>query len=162
MHCRSSKGSLFCLVLSGWREKTRARKRSWFWLRTASSSPSWRWFLVVWRLPRIIFTSMMATVRKKRQKRVRSTEICCFLYPSILEWFFDKWVLSLPSGIGFDFKRPLSQLREVHLRRYNLRRSALELFFIDQSHYFLNFKKKVRLSATLNTLFSINKSLLND
>ncbi|XP_063735209.1 neurobeachin-like protein 2 isoform X1 [Eleginops maclovinus] len=47
-------------------------------------------------------------------------------------------------GIGFDFKRPLSQLREVHLRRYNLRRSALELFFIDQSHYFINFRKKVR------------------
>lgn len=48
-----------------------------------------------------------------------------------------------PPGIGFDFKRPLSQLREVHLRRYNLRRSALELFFIDQAHYFINFKKKV-------------------
>ncbi|XP_028984475.1 neurobeachin-like protein 2 isoform X2 [Betta splendens] len=47
-------------------------------------------------------------------------------------------------GIGFDFKRPLSHLREVHLRRYNLRRSALELFFIDQSHYFINFRKKVR------------------
>nr|XP_057940403.1 neurobeachin-like protein 2 isoform X3 [Doryrhamphus excisus] len=47
-------------------------------------------------------------------------------------------------GIGFDFKRPLSQLREVHLRRYNLRRSALELFFIDQAHYFINFKKKLR------------------
>ncbi|MGH0120505.1 UNVERIFIED_CONTAM: hypothetical protein FKN15_066829 [Acipenser sinensis] len=47
-------------------------------------------------------------------------------------------------GIGMDFKRPLSQLREVHLRRYNLRRSALELFFIDQAHYFINFKKKVR------------------
>lgn len=47
------------------------------------------------------------------------------------------------AGIGFDFKRPLSQLREVHLRRYNLRRSALELFFIDQAHYFINFKKKV-------------------
>ncbi|MGH0138239.1 UNVERIFIED_CONTAM: hypothetical protein FKN15_069576, partial [Acipenser sinensis] len=47
-------------------------------------------------------------------------------------------------GIGLDFKRPLSQLREVHLRRYNLRRSALELFFIDQAHYFINFKKKVR------------------
>ncbi|KAJ8004840.1 hypothetical protein DPEC_G00140480 [Dallia pectoralis] len=47
-------------------------------------------------------------------------------------------------GIGFDFKRPVSQLREVHLRRYNLRRSALEVFFIDQSHYFINFKKKVR------------------
>uniref|UniRef100_A0A8C2F2I8 Neurobeachin-like protein 2 n=1 Tax=Cyprinus carpio TaxID=7962 RepID=A0A8C2F2I8_CYPCA len=46
-------------------------------------------------------------------------------------------------GIGFDFKRPLSQLREVHLRRYNLRRSALELFFIDQAHYFINFRKGV-------------------
>ncbi|NWT01862.1 NBEL2 protein, partial [Mionectes macconnelli] len=47
-------------------------------------------------------------------------------------------------GIGHDFKRPLSHLREVHLRRYNLRRSALELFFIDQANYFLNFRKKVR------------------
>uniref|UniRef100_A0A4W4FU23 Neurobeachin-like protein 2 n=1 Tax=Electrophorus electricus TaxID=8005 RepID=A0A4W4FU23_ELEEL len=45
---------------------------------------------------------------------------------------------------GFDFKRSLAQLREVHLRRFNLRRSALELFFIDQAHYFINFKKKVR------------------
>ncbi|XP_064410109.1 neurobeachin-like protein 2 [Latimeria chalumnae] len=47
-------------------------------------------------------------------------------------------------GIGYDFKRPLFHLREVHLRRYNLRRSALEFFFIDQSNYFVNFKKKVR------------------
>ncbi|KAM4688208.1 neurobeachin-like protein 2 [Discoglossus pictus] len=47
-------------------------------------------------------------------------------------------------GIGYDFKRPLSQLREVHLRRYNLRRSALEFFFIDQANYFVNFKKQVR------------------
>uniref|UniRef100_A0A8C0QRG5 Neurobeachin-like protein 2 n=1 Tax=Chelonoidis abingdonii TaxID=106734 RepID=A0A8C0QRG5_CHEAB len=46
-------------------------------------------------------------------------------------------------GIGYDFKRPLSQLREVHLRRYNLRRSALEFFFIDQANYFVNFRKKV-------------------
>uniref|UniRef100_A0A8C5MFF3 Neurobeachin-like protein 2 n=1 Tax=Leptobrachium leishanense TaxID=445787 RepID=A0A8C5MFF3_9ANUR len=47
-------------------------------------------------------------------------------------------------GLGYDFKRPLSHLREVHLRRYNLRRSALEFFFIDQSNYFVNFKKQVR------------------
>lgn len=50
---------------------------------------------------------------------------------------------AVPAGIGYDFKRPLSHLREVHLRRYNLRRSALEFFFIDQANYFLNFKKKV-------------------
>nr|XP_055198957.1 neurobeachin-like protein 2 isoform X3 [Nyctereutes procyonoides] len=46
-------------------------------------------------------------------------------------------------GIGHDFRRPLTQLREVHLRRFNLRRSALELFFIDQANYFLNFPCKV-------------------
>nr|XP_021503591.1 neurobeachin-like protein 2 isoform X3 [Meriones unguiculatus] len=45
-------------------------------------------------------------------------------------------------GVGHDFRRPLAQLREVHLRRFNLRRSALELFFIDQSNYFLNFPCK--------------------
>ncbi|XP_029462161.1 neurobeachin-like protein 1 isoform X2 [Rhinatrema bivittatum] len=47
-------------------------------------------------------------------------------------------------GVGFDFKWSLSQIREVHLRRYNLRRSALEIFLIDQTNYFLNFKKEVR------------------
>lgn len=50
---------------------------------------------------------------------------------------------SIPTGIGHDFRRPLAQLREVHLRRFNLRRSALELFFIDQANYFLNFPCKV-------------------
>uniref|UniRef100_A0A8D2ZJ78 Neurobeachin-like protein 2 n=1 Tax=Scophthalmus maximus TaxID=52904 RepID=A0A8D2ZJ78_SCOMX len=47
-------------------------------------------------------------------------------------------------GVGHDFKWPLSQIREVHLRRFNLRRSALEIFLIDQTNYFLNFKKEVR------------------
>lgn len=56
---------------------------------------------------------------------------------------------ALPPGIGYDFKRPLSHLREVHLRRYNLRRSALEFFFIDQGNYFVNFKKKVRTCSCL-------------
>lgn len=46
-------------------------------------------------------------------------------------------------GVGHDFKWPLSQIREVHLRRYNLRRSALEIFLIDQTNYFLNFQKEV-------------------
>ncbi|UYV77905.1 NBEAL1 [Cordylochernes scorpioides] len=39
----------------------------------------------------------------------------------------------------YDFKYGLSQLREVHLRRYNLRRSALEFFLVDQTSFFLNF-----------------------
>ena len=42
-----------------------------------------------------------------------------------------------------DFKIPLIQLKEVQLRRYNLRASALEFFLIDQSNFFLNFNKNV-------------------
>ncbi|XP_068687514.1 neurobeachin-like protein 1 [Montipora foliosa] len=45
---------------------------------------------------------------------------------------------------GRDFQWPLSELREVHLRRHNLRRSALEFFLIDQTNYFLNFDKETR------------------
>ncbi|KAK3083537.1 hypothetical protein FSP39_025014, partial [Pinctada imbricata] len=45
---------------------------------------------------------------------------------------------------GEDFKWSLSQLREIHLRRYNLRRSAIEVFLVDQTNYFLNFSPKVR------------------
>lgn len=52
------------------------------------------------------------------------------------------------AGIGHDFRRPLAQLREVHLRRFNLRRSALELFFIDQSNYFLNFPCRAAGAST--------------
>ncbi|XP_038194419.1 neurobeachin-like protein 1 isoform X2 [Arvicola amphibius] len=61
-------------------------------------------------------------------------------------------------GIGFDFKWPHSQIREIHLRRYNLRRSALEIFHIDQSNYFLNFKKEVRnkVYSSLLSLHSAN------
>uniref|UniRef100_A0A8D2LC14 Neurobeachin-like protein 2 n=1 Tax=Varanus komodoensis TaxID=61221 RepID=A0A8D2LC14_VARKO len=58
-------------------------------------------------------------------------------------YFYDG-SLEKEEGIGFDFKWALSQIREIHLRRYNLRRSALEIFFIDQTNYFLNFKKEAR------------------
>ncbi|KAL5292423.1 NBEAL1 family protein [Megaselia abdita] len=43
-----------------------------------------------------------------------------------------------------DFKFPLTKIREVHLRKYNLRRSALEVFLVDQTSYFLNFTTKTR------------------
>ncbi|KAH8042415.1 hypothetical protein HPB51_023254 [Rhipicephalus microplus] len=47
-------------------------------------------------------------------------------------------------GERHDFTYPLHMLREVHLRRYNLRRSALEFFLVDQTNFFLNFTTKVR------------------
>lgn len=43
----------------------------------------------------------------------------------------------------------MSQIKEVHLRKYNLRRSALEIFLVDQTSYFLNFTTKTR-----NKIFS--------
>uniref|UniRef100_A0A4W5JX16 Neurobeachin-like protein 2 n=1 Tax=Hucho hucho TaxID=62062 RepID=A0A4W5JX16_9TELE len=62
-------------------------------------------------------------------------------------------------GVGQDFKWPLSQIREIHLRRYNLRRSALEIFLIDQTNYFLNFKKEVRLESSVYSRMLLLRSL---
>ncbi|RZF32077.1 hypothetical protein LSTR_LSTR013881 [Laodelphax striatellus] len=53
-----------------------------------------------------------------------------------------------------DFKWPLSKLREIYLRRYNLRRSALEFFLIDQTNYFLNFTTKTR-NRVVSRLLSV-------
>lgn len=150
MQSRNCKGLTFSYAI-GWRGKTRARKKNWFCPKTVSSSPSWQSFPVVWRLLRTIFISMMAAVRKKKQRKVRKYVIKN-ITPNFFFYCFSKSpyrrvIISMSLGIGFDFKRPLSQLREVHLRRYNLRRSALELFFIDQAHYFINFRKKVRLCS---------------
>ncbi|KAM4821388.1 neurobeachin-like protein 2 [Thomomys bottae] len=88
---------------------------------------------------------------EQREKLVLSTECqlvtVVAVVPGVLEvttqnlYFYDGSAerVETEEGIGHDFRRPLAQLREVHLRRFNLRRSALELFFLDQSNYFLNF-----------------------
>ena len=49
-----------------------------------------------------------------------------------------------PTHVGYstDFKVPLNQLREIHSRRYNMARTALEIFLVDQTNYFLNFTDK--------------------
>ncbi|XP_055695703.1 neurobeachin-like protein 1 [Lutzomyia longipalpis] len=46
-----------------------------------------------------------------------------------------------------DFKFSLALLREIHLRKYNLRRSALEIFLVDQRSYFVNLTTKTRNKA---------------
>ncbi|KAG1669663.1 Neurobeachin-like protein 1 [Nymphon striatum] len=58
-------------------------------------------------------------------------------------YFIDKSPVK-EDGDRMDFKWPLSMLREVHLRRYNLRRSALEFFLVNQTNYFVNFSTKTR------------------
>ncbi|XP_016965491.1 neurobeachin-like protein 1 isoform X2 [Drosophila biarmipes] len=54
--------------------------------------------------------------------------------------------LSPPTDDGskYDFRFSTNKIREVHLRKYNLRRSALEIFLVDQTSYFLNFTTKTR------------------
>ncbi|PNI80961.1 NBEAL2 isoform 2, partial [Pan troglodytes] len=96
-----------------------------------------------------------AELDEQREKLVLSAECqlvtVVAVVPGLLEvttqnvYFYDGSTerVETEEGIGYDFRRPLAQLREVHLRRFNLRRSALELFFIDQANYFLNFPCKV-------------------
>nr|CAH8845438.1 unnamed protein product [Trichobilharzia regenti] len=48
----------------------------------------------------------------------------------------------------------LSKIREIHLRRYNLRRSAIEIFLENNSNYFFNFETKTR-----NKFYSVIMSL---
>lgn len=52
-----------------------------------------------------------------------------------------------------DRKWPLDQVRELHLRRYRLQRSALELFLWNKTNFLFNFEKKKR-----NTVY---KKILN-
>jgi len=56
-------------------------------------------------------------------------------------YFFD----STPSPSSQnDFKYPLTWLQDVHLRRFNLRPSALEFFLVNQTNFLINFEKKLR------------------
>jgi len=67
-------------------------------------------------------------------------------------YFFD-CTLNRENGEMKDVKCPLDELREIHFRRYNLRRSALEFFLLHQTNYFLNFQQKVVLNTTSTRLF---------
>ncbi|KAH9489603.1 Neurobeachin-like protein 1 [Bulinus truncatus] len=61
---------------------------------------------------------------------------------------------------GEDFKWSLSRLREIHFRRYNLRRSALEVFLIDQTNYFINFPEKQMRNKIYSQILSLRPSNL--
>ncbi|KAH8875097.1 Neurobeachin-like protein 2 [Schistosoma japonicum] len=52
------------------------------------------------------------------------------------------------------YRWSLLKLREIHLRRYNLRRSAIEIFFDNNSNYFFNFETSIR-----NKFYSLVMSL---
>lgn len=62
---------------------------------------------------------------------------------------------------GEDFKWSLNQLREIHFRRYNLRRSALEIFLIDQTNCFINFPRKLMRNKVYSRILSLRPSNLS-
>ncbi|XP_025103761.1 neurobeachin-like protein 1 isoform X2 [Pomacea canaliculata] len=68
-------------------------------------------------------------------------------------YFFD-CSLNKEEG-GEDFKWALSQLREIHFRRYNLRRSAIEVFLVDQTNYFINFPRKHMRNKVYSRILSL-------
>lgn len=59
-------------------------------------------------------------------------------------YFFDYTPSREDGGVMVDLKWLLDEIKEIHFRRHNLRRSALEFFLVDQTNYFINFQKKVR------------------
>ena len=54
-----------------------------------------------------------------------------------------------------DFRWNLSQLREMHLRRFNLRRSGIEFFLLDQTNYFLNFPSNRKRNKVYSKIVSL-------
>ncbi|GAB0094771.1 neurobeachin-like protein 1 [Sergentomyia squamirostris] len=58
--------------------------------------------------------------------------------------FVDQTAPPHSADMKHDFKFSLALLREIHLRKYNLRRSALEIFLVDQRSFFINLTTKIR------------------
>ena len=52
--------------------------------------------------------------------------------------FYDESNESL-FGSGCDFRFALEKLQEMHMRRFNLRKTGLEFFLIDRSSFLINF-----------------------
>ena len=59
-------------------------------------------------------------------------------------------------GYNPEFKVRLTDLREIHSRRYNMARTGLELFLVDQTNYFINFQsRKVIVINSYNKLLIV-------
>ncbi|KAJ3389835.1 Neurobeachin-like protein 1 [Lobulomyces angularis] len=57
-------------------------------------------------------------------------------------------------------KWPVDSIKEVQLRRYKLRRSALELFLIEKTNFFFNFANAITRSRFINRLNSLKPANL--
>jgi hypothetical protein len=67
--------------------------------------------------------------------------LLCFLVFCLFFWFVCLLIYLFLQIWAID------QIVDIHLRRYLLRRSALEIFLADHTNHFLNFKKRDRNKA---------------
>ena len=62
--------------------------------------------------------------------------------------------ISLSEFFTFFRRWNISELREIHLRRYNLRRTAVEFFLMDQTNMFINFPSNRKRNKFYSKLLS--------
>ena len=55
----------------------------------------------------------------------------------------------------------MSALREMHLRRFNLRRSGIEFFLTDQTNYFINFPNNRRRNKVYSRMAQMRSQMPN-
>lgn len=109
-------------------------------------------------------TNETTDVEKQSERLVFSEECELVTYMSVIKgtfelttnfvYFFDASPFK-ENEDRFDFRWSLMQLREMHLRRFNLRRSAIEFFLLDQTNYFLNFPNKKNRNRVYSKLASM-------
>jgi hypothetical protein len=103
-------------------------------------------------------------VDRSREKLIMSEECNLITFMSVVKgkfelttsyvYFFD----ASPFKEGedrHDFRWGLHQLREAHLRRFNLRRSGIEFFLVDQTNYFLNFPNNRKRNKVYTKLIAM-------
>ncbi|CAF4657078.1 unnamed protein product, partial [Rotaria sp. Silwood1] len=97
-----------------------------------------------------LFNDNKSFVSEKKENIIIGTKCSLITSTSITDGEFiitDKYIyffdLSRLKPCQNNFKYPLLWLQDIHLRRYNLRATALEFFLINQSNFLLNFDKNL-------------------
>jgi len=104
-----------------------------------------------------------AEVDQEQEKFIMSEECELVILMSVVKgrfelttnylYFFDSTPVK-DDEERYDNRWSINQLGEVHLRRFNLRRCALELFLIDHTNFFLNFPSNKKRNKVYTRIVS--------
>ncbi|PKK73772.1 beach-domain-containing protein [Rhizophagus irregularis] len=101
----------------------------------------------------------------KGRIELTSTHLCFFVdRRNLLQELnnIEQGSIVVDSEILRDKKWPISDIREIHMRNYVLRRSALELFLTDQTNYFFNFSEPKDRLRLFNKITSLKPSSMKN